>query len=194
MSKYRCFWLEPTDLFVHLAHYGSAADKICDGTRHRSEKFRIGVTGFYGETRSEILSYEGLPKHNCLKCGYEFQIGDFLIETKRPAFKRSDDGKFIELENSPVGAMWDATWHRYRKEMCGSDGRSICVQTPHGVWVIDARSSNCSKPDLDHKCWTRDGEVPDLNVTKSSANCMVGSENLLNHFHGFIRKGWLTEL
>ncbi len=81
--------------------------------------------------------------------------------------------------NIKVGAVWDAHWDkRVRK---GPDGKSLVVLTPGGVWYIDERASNCTKPhDSQHYCWIRHGsaEEGNLQVDKKGHTCEAGAGSI----------------
>ncbi len=78
-----------------------------------------------------------------------------------------------------VGAVWDAHWDKGARK--GPDGKSLVVLTPFGVWYIDERASNCTKPhDHQHHCWIRHGsaEEGNLQVDKKGHTCEAGAGSI----------------
>lgn len=92
------------------------------------------------------------------------------------------------------GAMFDAHW--YPDEWKGPDGRSLVVTTPSvRPWVIDGVASNCTdRGNTNHRCWTRDGEPPEITVGKEfGPTCKAGAGSILSgDYHGFLRGGVFT--
>jgi len=118
-------------------------------------------------------------------------------EGKTDHWVRKDTGEILNVSSHwdlPVGAMFYATWLEGVEGMCGSDGKSIAVVTPGGVWFIDSRASNCALPDDNtHKCWCRHGEMPGLTVDKNGNTCAAGSGSIIiGEYHGYLINGELT--
>lgn len=133
-------------------------------------------------------------------------------------WKRADTGEIIDENHHrlPVGAMWNATWLADHEDYRGPDGKSICVITPGGEWMIDGRASNCNSPckncgvaykdhlDNDlaghyyedsrpHKCWIRHGIPPNLTVNKVGITCGAGAGSIIRgDYHGYLINGSLT--
>ena len=75
------------------------------------------------------------------------------------------------------------------------DGKHLHVITPNGIeWNIDSRASNCTKPnDKIHRCWVREGTVPNITVGKGGDTCAAGAGSIITgDYHGFLREGKFT--
>lgn len=127
-------------------------------------------------------------------CGYTFTEQDDKQVFVDHIMTRSDTGAEVVLRQAPPGSMWHVDW--YPDTMKGPDGRTLMVKLPNGrEWVVDSRANNCTKPDDKvHRCWCRHGEVPKVTVDKSGNTCSAGAGSIIaGDFHGFLRKGILTE-
>jgi hypothetical protein len=135
-------------------------------------------------------------------------------------YKRCDTQEISPFLNNapdpiPVGAMWWCDWldrhgynhssnieerHEAMKHLPDSyfpdeNGRVLAVKTPGGVWIIDSRASNCTKPtDNTHRCWIRHGVPPLITVDKSGGlTCDAGAGSIqAGSYHGFLRNGEFT--
>lgn len=91
------------------------------------------------------------------------------------------------------GAMWDAHWMPFHQ---GPDGRCLVVICPGGdEWMIDGRANNCTRPDEKHQCWVREGEPPNITITKGKPgeSCAAGAGSIqTSNYHGFLRNGQFT--
>lgn len=128
-------------------------------------------------------------------CGYEFSDNDQWQHFNEPLYSRQDNHEVLyTLNDAPVGAIWRCEWYESIPSMCGIDGKSYCVKTPSGNWVIDSQASNCTKPeDTTHKCWCRHGEPPMFTVDKNGNTCDAGGGSILmKDYHGFLINGELT--
>lgn len=128
-------------------------------------------------------------------CGYKFTDEDEWQHIMEPLYSRQDNHEIIyTLKEAPVGAIWRCTWYESMQSMRGPDGKSYCVRTPGGDWVIDSVASNCTMPnDITHKCWVRHGEPPMLTVDKNGHTCQAGAGSIaMRNYHGFLINGELT--
>ena len=144
----------------------------------------------------DVTSYHDhrWPK-KCPHCDYEFQQSDKWRLNLDILMKRSDGGPMTTLREAPVGAMYWMSWFE-GTEFVGPDGRALGVVCPGPhVWHVDARASNCTKPDdKKHKCWVRHGEVPNITVDKNGNTCNAGAgSSVVPGWHGFLRGGELVE-
>lgn len=108
------------------------------------------------------------------------------------------------IEDFGPGAMWRTPWFavetmpdgriRYGMDWSNQFEPPLHVMTPGGEWCIDARASNCGKPnDTVHRCWCRHGDVPNITVDKRGATCKAGQGSIrLGAYHGFLRDGYLA--
>ena len=116
----------------------------------------------------------------------------FLVEVDgKGNFLRDMDG-WTPLAELPVGGMYFADWY----ERKGPDGHHLIVKTPGGLWHVDGRASNCTRPEDDqHRCWVRHGAPPDVTVDKNGdtcgCGCSIGQGPGYRDFHGFLRSGIL---
>lgn len=128
-------------------------------------------------------------------CGYEFTNEDQWQHFMEPLYSRQDNREAIyTLNDAPVGAIWQCTWYEDIQSMRGTDGKSYCVKTPGGDWVIDSQASNCTMPtDTVHKCWVRHGEPPMFTVDKNGNTCAAGGGSIqMGNYHGHLINGELT--
>ena len=103
------------------------------------------------------------------------------------------NNKLLDFNQLPIGAIWNAYWHRYKS----NDGLSVCVMLPGThVWQIDQRSSNCTLPNDDiHRCWIRHGILPDVTVDKLGNTCSAGSGSIsISGWHGMLTNGYLIKI
>jgi len=96
------------------------------------------------------------------------------------------------LESLPSGAMYFADWYQRK----GPDGHHLIVKTPGGIWHVDGRANNCTRPDdTAHHCWVRHGDAPDVTVDKNGdtcgCGCSIGQGPGWRDYHGFLRNGRL---
>lgn len=100
---------------------------------------------------------------------------------------------FLTLDQLPPGAMWYADWYKRK----GPDGHHLIVKTPGGIWHIDGRANNCTRPnDKEHYCWVRHGVPPDITIDKNGNTCGCGHSidqgPGYSNYHGFLTNGFLV--
>lgn len=186
----RCFWLEPTHRARQLIMV------YCSGCEQLTE---IDLGEIEDEaTQEPRFDWNAAPwPAECVHCQRLFDDKDHRSASRKPFYRRGDNGELVNLYEAPVGAMWDATWWTNK----GDDGRCIVVRVPGNVdWAIDSRASNCGLPDerpLAHHCWCRHGEPPNLTVDKNCKTCQAGGgsfwANAPHGWHGHLTNGWLHE-
>ncbi len=126
----------------------------------------------------------------CEHCDYVFTEKDEEQIFHEAIWKRADTSEETTLGAAPPGAMWDAYWMSFK----GPDGRCMVVKLPNGHhWTIDGPASNCNRRGEPHQCWIRQGEPPDLTISKEGNTCAVGAGSIgSGDYHGFLREGVLT--
>lgn len=78
---------------------------------------------------------------------------------------------------------------------CTEKRGHLYVVCPDGSdWDIDGRASNCTmKDDREHRCWVREGEPPNVTVSKKGKSCAAGAGSIdVPGYHGFLRGGSFT--
>lgn len=118
-----------------------------------------------------------------------------------PRYRRTDTGEIkARIRDFGPGAMWDAWWYGGAHPggpflAANPDGRFICVTLPNGHdWCIDMRARNCTLPDdVEHHCWVRHGEPPEITAAKNGKTCGAGGGSIQSgDYHGFLQNGELT--
>lgn len=80
----------------------------------------------------------------------------------------------------------------------GCEGRHVWAVLPDGhAWDIDARASNCTRPDEPHHCWVRhndpETETAIFTVDKDGDTCAAGAGSIDDGtYHGFLTNGAFT--
>lgn len=132
------------------------------------------------------------------------EIPCFMVERLRVengqghdiVFRRLDNGEEYSYATLPPGAMYWAEpgYWEYNGMGIGPDGRTLVVKTPGGMWCIDSRAGNCTRPDDNaHRCWVRHGEAPLITVDKAGDTCAAGAGSIVcGDYHGFLRNGKLV--
>jgi len=116
----------------------------------------------------------------------------FFVEAdSKGNFLRNMDG-WKPISELPPGGMYFADWYARK----GPDGHHLIVKTPGGLWHVDGRAANCTRPEDDtHRCWVRHGVPPDVTVDKNGDTCGCGCSIRqgpgYSAFHGFLRNGVL---
>lgn len=76
------------------------------------------------------------------------------------------------------------------------NGPHLIAVLPNGRhWDIDSRASNCTKrEDATHRCWVREGDPPNITVSKNGRTCEAGAGSVLaGDWHGFLRFGYFEK-
>jgi hypothetical protein len=236
----KVFWLEPTELErVWLRRYRSNSVYTPEGERierpgcplpqgyHDNSVLIVDAqphTG-HGIASPEQLEHMGVydapsnddprwPLH--CECGYEFGDDDKRQVFRGRLYSGALDGKLYTLSDAPIGAMWDASWHRsdgHGEPWTGPDGISLVVKTPGGDWTVDSEASNCTRTqwgpkEIDgvthekvwlgrtHYCWIRHGDprTGNVHVDKNGDTCAAGAGSILSgNYHGFLHNGELVQ-
>jgi len=129
----------------------------------------------------------------CANCAYEFVDEDVWQVNQLPLYRRPDTGEEWIDRVLPIGAMFDAFWHRHWG--IGPDGIALTVVLPPGSpgddsrarwWHIDgpARGDGGTKPNA----WTRTCDPKAVPPTVD-----VNPSILTSDYHGFLRHGVLTD-
>lgn len=118
----------------------------------------------------------------------------FLVEVDGKGNFRRDDGDWLPLNELPPGSMYFADWYQRK----GPNEHHLIVKTPGGLWHVDGRASNCTRPDdRGHYCWVRHGEPPNVTVDKNGDTCgcgaSIGQGLGYRDYHGFLRNGELVD-
>lgn len=123
------------------------------------------------------------PTH--CECGYEFPEQTMWLHGAEQLWLRSDRvAAAFELRDAPVGAMWFADWvgSSYR----GPDGHCLVVQTPAGIWMVDAPASSGAG-------WKRTGEPPLVTAHPSIRIGPGKGPNGGDRYHGWLKNGVLID-
>jgi hypothetical protein len=173
MDSIECFMIERTDLFreelrryhggesgkcpAHPLGYHNADLVICQA--RAAPKEQRG-----GGRRDDFPHDDPRWPTRCDRCGYQFTPTDEW-QHNLLALYRCPGGTLVTLNDAPIGAMYYADWMRTP----GPDGHSLAVVLPpdRHIWLIDARSSNCTRPKDKHYCWCRHGTPPNVTVDKT---------------------------
>lgn len=221
MPTIDCFLLEPTDrtrLFLRRytkTQNAATEARMCGGRPAYYHQALVPV----GEARSvldpetkcwtrgtvpavaDVIHDERWPT-KCADCDYEFcscadpacVIDAYQVFTDQ-IYRRADTGEEMALRDAPAGAMWFADWMSTIDRYKGPDGRTLMVRTPGGDWLVDGVAGNCTKPDdVEHRCWVRHGEAPNITVDKDGNTCSAGAGSIgIGGYHGFLRSGQLVD-
>lgn len=197
-SRVECFWLEPsTQARITWRRYADSAKSKCDVPRVPYEGHPPSVWGYHDAQVAIGTCVRGVndvgrwptdeekldprwPK-KC-DCGYVFDDKDHWqinVSTLYASIQRG--GVLCTLFDAPIGAMWDAPWHKgHDGAFAKPDGLYLVLRTPAGDWLIDGPSSNGSK-----QGWQRTGTPPYVTVTPS-----IGFGDPMR-MHGWLRNGVL---
>lgn len=113
-------------------------------------------------------------------------------------FRRPGSEESLTVDQLPPGAAGVDPFKGSRV-LRGPDGKRLYVKTPGGVWLVDGRANNCTRPDdVEHHCWVRHGDPRDgtLHVDKDGDTCGCGSSigqgPGFRDYHGFLHHGELV--
>lgn len=195
----KCFMVHATERFrLTLRRYVHSDRGTCPGemTYHNAHGPEIGIIdGVKSEDGCWSLTAmekQHAPPHEdsrwptkCDGCDYQFTAEDeFQLFSEH--IYLDDAGKEHRLRDSTPGMMWDAEWMNRK----GPDGKCLVVICPNGhQWMIDGRASNCTMPtDTTHRCWTRVGTPPLIQVGKQwGMTCAAGAGSIqAGNYHGFL--------
>lgn len=152
-------------------------------------------------------------------CGYVFDPADPADKDQvfsRTIYRRTDNGQEMILDEAPAGAIWNAWWMlRGDADRAGPDGMYLMCKMPGDYdWAIDGRASNCDSPckhcgkpyhvhpieghhyedARPHKCWIRQGTLPNITVGKNGITCGAGAGSIVvPGWHGFLINGELRQ-
>jgi hypothetical protein len=204
MNRIKCFWMDALpEVRYWLRAYETMKDAPCPlGSSYHNAMTHLkdGPIEYYeahGHKLYNKVDEPEMPQRSAFpalcKCGHVFGPSAVRHVFHRQLFKRADTGEKLTTDDAPVGAMWNAWWEAEHRS--GADGMSLTVKTPGGDWCIDARCSNCTKPnDRVHKCWIRHGAPPDITVDKNGVTCAAGAGSIvMPGYHGFLRNGYLEQ-
>jgi hypothetical protein len=206
MQPIKVFFLEPTETEKRSLRRFRLSDSSANclaAQRYCNAGFPFGE-GPKGERGWAPATTDERWPTKCEACGELFRATDEFQEFARTIYECKATGLRTTLRDAPPGACWNASWIADRRDGtgCGSwigpDGRCLVVKCPDGhEWMVDARASNCTKPDDDtHHCWVRHGKPEDgtLHVDKNGNTCAAGAGSILTpKWHGFLRNGYLVE-
>lgn len=131
----------------------------------------------------------------CERCEYQFTDTDEFQIFPYSTYRNTETGEIVRDDLLPVGAMYYGDWN-LRFYGPGPDGHCLVVRMPGQInWCMDGEASNCTrKGDKTHKCWIREGAVPNVTAGKNGNTCSAGAGSIaVPDFHGFLRNGWLEE-
>lgn len=196
MKSIKCFFIEPIEgIQLKLRRY-TGTEKPCPASE-------------WGHEASELMGYFGsdhVPTYTddasewptkCQRCDYVFTDDDVRQHFKSALYRRQDTGAITTLNDAEAGAMYYADWMLIdgSNHNRGPDGKCLCVVTPGGIWMVDSRASNCTRPDdNEHRCWVRHGTPPYVHVDKNGNTCAAGAGSIMQgSYHGFLHHGHLKE-
>lgn len=198
----KCFFVRKTgkvDLFRRRFVYSTKGKPCPSGGYHNAMQFmeRRDAEWMEHDGRKYLNDIEadkntGDWNFKC-SCGYQFSDEDEYQIFQQQVYA-DENGKEYHLRDIPVGGMYYLDHLEGEKKYCGPDGKSLCVMTPDGEWLIDSRAKNCTMPnDKEHKCWVRHGIPPNITVDKNGRTCGAGAGSFMRKtWHGFLRGGYLV--
>jgi len=201
MPDVQTFWTEPTEeVELSLRRFAWSSEDRCPVNRYHNATVRIGRApvrmsedGFLAAIHREEFDGDERWPLTC-ECGYVF-VDDDQWQVNQHPYYRAADGREWARNDLPPGAMFDAWW--MSDFWRGPDGIALQVILPNGnEWAVDARASNCSRPDEPHQCWVRHGDprTEPVTVDKEGDTCSAGAGSILSgDYHGFLRAGVLVD-
>lgn len=211
MARIRCFLLEPTgEASVKLRRYthsdrGGSPCPLDPGrysyhnafTFIHKEPLVTNEEGYMcNDTQNPQFPHDDPRWPTVCTCGYVFQDEDVWQRFSERVYRRVDTGEEMLLRDAPAGAMWEAWW--MDRFYMPQGKHNLMVKTPGGDWGVDSQASNCGMPDdrkqEQHHCWVREGEPPDVTVSKNGVSCSAGAGSIqCGKYHGFLREGFLED-
>lgn len=207
MGRYKgvtCFFLTPiARVRLRLRRYSTAEGHPCaNGSNYHNAETTLHDED---EPLDKKRVVEDSHPHDdpkwpkkCELCDYEFKEEDNWQLWADRLHESSDGREPMTIHAAPPGAMWYADWYHFK----GPDGHCLVVKCPNGMdWIVDSQASNCNKRDKKHWCWYREGTPPNITIIhphKKSCNVGAGSigmgkQGAKDYYHGFLRKGKLTD-
>lgn len=187
----KCIFIEETNEFKIYYRRYSSGSKCKTSTCTHDYKEEIDIVVSEKQPASSPIDIDNTKRNKC-SCGYEFTKEDDCQKFVDRVYINKADGKKYTLIDAPIGAMWYADW--MNDIFPGPDGRSLCIRTPGGDWMVDSIASNCDKPNNKiHRCWVRHGTPPMIHVDKKGNTCNAGAGSIgMRNYHGFLHNGELT--
>lgn len=194
----KCFLIEPSGMSkVFARRYASGSKCSKNELGYHNAQLFVGEFPTVKDEQGYLTNIpvpEGtiFPTH--CECGYEFTNDDQKQSFNEEIYVCRETNERMTLRDAKVGAIWRAWWYEDITGMRGVDGKSYCVKTPGGDWLIDGHASNCTNRNDDiHKCWCRHGEAPNFTVDKNGNTCAAGAGSIMMRgYHGFLINGELT--
>lgn len=187
MTPIKCFMLESLRTSRYSLRRYSPSD-ICPGKLgyHDARSAPIGDVADDPDkpwigTRPPAIDNEDPRWPAACSCGYVFSADDSKQVFAEGLYRRVETGEILTDEEAPAGAIWDASWWPSK----GEDGHAWVIKLPDGSeWMTEGKATNCNCPDdPKHRCWTRNGTVPNLTVAPSLQT---------TRWHGWLRDGKLV--
>lgn len=195
----KCFFVEPTERAKRsLRRYSASAVDKCPGA-HGYHNAHEPLDILERPFDKEADCWHQLPdpgiRHDdqrwpakCEGCEYRFVPEDSWQVFDEQIYVDKATGREYSIRDPIPGMMWDAFWGP--QDWSGPDGRSLVIVCPDGhQWMVDGRASNCTMPDDNvHRCWTRQGDPPLIQVGKGfGKTCAAGGGSILTPgYHGFL--------
>lgn len=182
---FQCFLIKPTQWArEYLRRY---EDRPCSGMHgYHNAKVVIGTVPYDANAHhGDNFPHAHLRWPKLCDCGYEFPEQTQWMHGADQLWVRTDRvAESFELREAPVGAMWFADWASATWR--GPDGHCLAVQTPGGVWMVDAPASSGSG-------WQRTGDVPNVTAHPSIRIGVGRGPNGADRYHGWLKNGVLID-
>ena len=210
MARFQCYLIQPTlraQRFLRRFRFGKGElleghPLGCHNAMVQIEDGDMQVAPEYHDLKVYELTEPDVPRTDprwpgkCDACDYVFAPNDEWQVYFEQYHRRADTGEVLTLKAMPPGAMWDAEWWRDSTGRgSGPDGLSLHVKLPDGsTWFVDGPASNCTRKDVPHNCWVREGDPPNVTIIGGANICGVGGGSIMTpQYHGFLRHGWLED-
>lgn len=197
--EWPCFWTVPADTAIESFRrfVWTEKDKCPGRYGYHNASVVLGVVpwpagpGRSASPSKELRADPRWPK-KCDGCSYVFVDTDEWQHNYDQHWRRldGDPGRWT-LRESPIGAMWDASW--YSDSWKGPDGLHLVVRLPNGVdWCVDGPSSD-GKGVRKPNGWTRNGDPRANPPTVSASPSIWANQGEPNGWHGHLVKGKLVQ-
>ncbi len=199
--SWACFWTERTgEAEISLRRYfgdGANPEPACpvSGRSYHDISVVIGRAPLLLSERGTysalgVEDYLGRPEWpTACSCGFVFDEDDDRQVNQEPIHRNVATGEEWPARNLPVGAMFDAPWHRAWG--VGPDDISLMVVLPperedtrSHWWHVDGPSRNDGQPGPG---WTRTGDP------RNPPTLSVAPSILTSDYHGYLTSGVLTD-